>query len=78
VTLLLGLLMVTGLVFGGFILSGGNLDIILHALPFEGMMIGGGSVGAFVIANSMTVIKDSAKGRRKGHKGSSVEAAGLQ
>jgi chemotaxis protein MotA len=36
VTLLLGLLMVTGLVFGGFILSGGNLDIILYALPFEG------------------------------------------
>jgi chemotaxis protein MotA len=69
VTLLLGLLMVTGLVFGGFILSGGNLDIILHALPFEGMMIGGGSVGAFVIANSMTVIKDSAKGVVKVIKG---------
>ncbi|MEP2426596.1 MAG: motility-associated protein, partial [Tateyamaria sp.] len=39
-TLLLGLVMVFGLVFGGFMLSGGNMDIVLHALPYEGMMIG--------------------------------------
>ncbi|MGR3270007.1 flagellar motor stator protein MotA [Thalassococcus profundi] len=61
-TLLLGLVMVFGLVFGGFMLSGGNMDIVLHALPYEGMMIGGASLGAFVIANSFTVIKSSAKG----------------
>jgi len=61
-TLFLGLIMVFGLVFGGFIMSGGKMDIVLHALPFEGMMIAGGAFGAFVIANSFGVIKNSAKG----------------
>ncbi|MGJ8544651.1 MAG: flagellar motor stator protein MotA [Sulfitobacter sp.] len=61
-TLLLGLVMVFGLVFGGFMLSGGNMDIVLHALPYEGMMIGGASLGAFVIANSFEVIKSSLGG----------------
>ncbi|MCA0942280.1 flagellar motor stator protein MotA [Salipiger pacificus] len=61
-TMILGLALVFGLVFGGFILSGGKMDIVLHALPFEGMMIGGASIGAFVIANSFTVIKSAGKG----------------
>lgn len=61
-TLLIGLVMVFGLVFGGFMLSGGNMDIVLHALPYEGMMIGGASLGAFVIANSFSVVKSSAGG----------------
>ena len=61
-TLLLGLVMVFGLVFGGFMLSGGNMDIVLHALPYEGMMIGGASLGSFVIANSMGVVKSSLVG----------------
>ena len=49
VTLILGLAMVFGLVFGGFMLSGGKMDIVLYALPYEGMMIGGGAIGANVI-----------------------------
>ncbi|WP_407496411.1 flagellar motor stator protein MotA [Pseudooceanicola sp. MF1-13] len=68
-TMFLGLAMVFGLVFGGFMLSGGKMDIVLHALPFEGMMIGGASLGSFVIANSFTVIKASAKGVGKVVKG---------
>ena len=60
--LIIGLVLVFGLVFGGFTLSGGKLDIVLHALPFEGMMIIGGSIGAFVIANSFAVLKTSVKG----------------
>ncbi|WP_212522745.1 flagellar motor stator protein MotA [Actibacterium sp. MT2.3-13A] len=68
-TLFLGLIMVFGLVFGGFALSGGKLDIVLHALPFEGMMIAGGALGAFVIANSFLVIKNSIKGIGKVIKG---------
>jgi chemotaxis protein MotA len=65
----LGLAMVFGLVFGGFMLSGGKMDIVLHALPFEGMMIGGASLGSFVIANSFSVIKGAAKGVGKVVKG---------
>lgn len=69
-TLFLGLAMVFGLVFGGFMLSGGKMDIVLHALPFEGMMIGGAAIGSFVIANSFSVIKSSLKGVGKVLKGS--------
>ncbi len=61
--------MVFGLVFGGFMLSGGSMDVVLHALPFEGMMIGGASLGSFVIANSVTVIKGAAGGVLKVIKG---------
>ncbi|SEJ71000.1 chemotaxis protein MotA [Pseudooceanicola nitratireducens] len=68
-TMFLGLAMVIGLVFGGFMLSGGKMDIVLHALPFEGMMIGGASLGSFVIANSFSVIKGAAKGVGKVVKG---------
>ena len=44
-TIILGLLAVVGLVFGGFLLSGGSMDVLIHALPFEGMMIGGAALG---------------------------------
>lgn len=61
-TLVLGIVVVFGLVFGGFVLSGGKLDIVLYALPYEGMMIGGGSIGAFIIANSFGTLKASVRG----------------
>ncbi|QFT47406.1 Motility protein A [Roseivivax sp. THAF40] len=56
-------------------LSGGKMDIVLYALPYEGMMIGGAALGAFVIANSMTIVKQSAKGFLKVIKGSRWKAA---
>ncbi|EPX84049.1 flagellar motor stator protein MotA [Salipiger mucosus] len=68
-TLIIGIILVIGLVFGGFVLSGGKFDIILHALPFEGMMIGGAAIGSFVIANSIPLIKQSAAGVLKVAKG---------
>lgn len=68
-TFFLGLALVFGLVFGGFMLSGGKMDIVLYALPYEGMMIGGAAIGAFVIANSVGVIKSSAGGILKVIKG---------
>ncbi|MGR3564352.1 flagellar motor stator protein MotA [Phaeobacter sp. 22II1-1F12B] len=77
-TLFLGLALVFGLVFGGFMLSGGKMDIVLHALPFEGMMIGGAAIGAFVIANSFSVIKSSIAGILRVIKGSKWKAADYQ
>ncbi|WP_375176182.1 flagellar motor stator protein MotA [Pseudooceanicola sp.] len=68
-TLFLGLAMVFGLVFGGFMLSGGKMDIVLHALPYEGMMIGGAAIGALIISNSISVIKKAAGGVGKVIKG---------
>lgn len=55
---ILGFFVVLGMVFGGFMLAGGHFDVILRALPFELMMIGGAAVGAFLIGNSTkTVMK---------------------
>lgn len=55
---LLGMAVVMGMVFGGFMLAGGHFDVIIRALPFELMMIGGAAVGAFLIGNSgKTVMK---------------------
>ncbi|MEO0822623.1 MAG: motility-associated protein, partial [Pseudomonadota bacterium] len=48
---------VLGMVFGGYLAAGGKIGIIIAALPFELMMIGGAAVGAFLIANDMHVIK---------------------
>jgi chemotaxis protein MotA len=45
------------MVFGGYILAGGKMDIIMHSLPFEMMMIGGAATGAFVAANDFSTIK---------------------
>jgi chemotaxis protein MotA len=52
-----GLVFLFGMVFGGYIISGGKFGIILHSLPYEMMMIGGAAVGAFVMSNSMHDIK---------------------
>ena len=39
---LIGFVVVFVTVFGGYVLSGGKFDIILHALPHELMVIFGG------------------------------------
>jgi len=44
-------------VFGGYMLAGGKFGIILKALPFEFMMIGGAAVGTLVMANSIHDVK---------------------
>ncbi len=65
----IGLILVVGLVFGGYMLSGGKMDIVLHALPYEGMMVGGAAIGAFVISNSLSMILDTWKGVLRTMKG---------
>ena len=52
-----GLLVVFGMVFGGFMLSGGHFDVIIVALPFEMMMIGGAALGALIISNDVGTLK---------------------
>ncbi|MBR9808612.1 MAG: flagellar motor stator protein MotA [Alphaproteobacteria bacterium] len=55
----IGLAVTIIMVFGGYILAGGHLEIITHSLPFEMMMIGGAAIGAFLAGNDMTTIKHS-------------------
>ena len=54
---ILGLAIVIIMVFGGYLLAGGKMEIILHSLPYEMMIIGGAAVGSFIVGNPLTVIK---------------------
>lgn len=56
----IGLVITVVMVFGGYMMAGGKLDIILHSLPFEMMMIGGAATGAFVASNDFNTIKHTA------------------
>ena len=53
---IIGIVLLFALVFGSYLMSGGNLGVIMEALPHEMMTIGGAGVASFLIANSMTVI----------------------
>lgn len=58
---IVGILIVLGMVFGGYLLSGGKFAIILKALPFELMMIMGAATGAFLISNAGRAVKHTLK-----------------
>jgi chemotaxis protein MotA len=62
---IIGVVLLFGLVFGSYIMSGGNMGVILHAAPHELMAIGGAGVASFLISNSMTVIKATGGGLAK-------------
>ena len=66
---IIGVVVVFVMVFGGYTLAGGKFDIIIYALPFEMMMIGGAATGAFLVANSMHDIKHTLGGFAKVLKG---------
>ncbi len=66
---LIGIAVIFIMVFGGYILAGGKLGIILKSLPFEMMMIGGAAVGAFLISNDMAAVKHTLKDMGKVFKG---------
>jgi chemotaxis protein MotA len=44
---IIGYLVALGCIFGAYIVHGGNIGVILHALPTELMAILGGALGAF-------------------------------
>ncbi len=62
-------------IFGVYIAHGGNITVILHALPFELITILGSALGAFVANNQMKVIKSSLKGLGACFKGSKYSKA---
>jgi len=64
-----GIAIVFGMVFGGYLLAGGKMAIIVKSLPFEMIMIGGAALGAFVIANDVSGIKHTLKDVGKVFKG---------
>lgn len=56
---LIGYAVVLASVFGGFALAGGHLGALFQ--PLELLMIGGGAVGAFLVANTPKAIKATLK-----------------
>ena len=72
---IIGIVLLFALVFGSYIISGGNMGVIMHALPHEMMAIGGAGVAAFLISNSVPVIKASLGGFGKVFAGPKWKAA---
>ena len=62
---IIGIVLLFGLVFGSFLMSGGNMGVILEAAPHELMCIMGAGVASYLISNSMTTIKATGAGMGK-------------
>eukprot|EP01136_Pigoraptor_vietnamica_P040290 Opistho-1_new@12045 len=62
-------------IFGVFIAHGGNISVVLHALPFEMTTIFGAAIGAFLANNQMKVVKATMKGLGQCFKGSKFSKA---
>ena len=58
---IVGIIVVFAMVFGGYLAAGGKMAIIFKALPFELTMIGGAAVGAFLISNNASEVKQTAR-----------------
>jgi chemotaxis protein MotA len=65
----IGLVVIFVMVFGGYMLAGGKLGIILKAMPFEMVMIGGAALGTFLLSNDLVSVKQTAKDIGKVFKG---------
>ena len=66
---LVGIAVILIMVFGGYVLAGGKMGIILKSLPFEMIMIGGAAIGAFLISNDISAVKHTLKDIGKVFKG---------
>lgn len=66
---IIGIVTIFVMVFGGYLAAGGKMGIIMKSLPFEMTMIGGAAVGAFVLSNDGSTIKQTLKDVGKVFKG---------
>lgn len=58
---IIGFVLVFACTFGGYALMGGHMDVILKAAPKELLIIGGVSIGAFIISNPKSVVSGTLK-----------------
>ena len=54
---IIGYVVALGCIFGAYIVHGGNIGVILRALPTELVAILGGALGAFTVTNQPKVLK---------------------
>jgi chemotaxis protein MotA len=52
-----GIIVVFATVFGGFVIAGGHMSVIIKSAPIELLIIGGSAFGGYLIANPMKIIK---------------------
>ncbi len=71
----IGLVVLIVMVFGGFALTGGNLEPVLHAMPHEMLIIGGAAIGALLIGNSIGNLKAVGAGFGRAFKGAKFKKA---
>ena len=57
-----GALIVIVCVFGGFIMEGGKMEVLLHAFVNEVLIIAGGALGSMIIMSPKKVLLDIVKG----------------
>jgi len=55
----IGIVIALGCILGGFAAMGGHLSVIWQ--PWEFVIIGGASLGTFIVANPMSTIKDTGR-----------------
>ncbi len=72
---IVGWVLALGCIFGVYIVHGGNMGVILKALPFEMITIFGAAMGAFLANNQMKVVKASMAGLGRCFKGSKFSKA---
>ncbi|WBX82359.1 flagellar motor stator protein MotA [Sphingosinicella microcystinivorans] len=65
----IGLIVLFAMVFGGFAITGGNLEPVFHAIPHEMLIIGGAAAGSLLLGNSFVVLKQVGGGVGKIFKG---------
>jgi chemotaxis protein MotA len=68
-----GLVFLLACVFGTFIASGGNISVLMDAIPFELVSIGGAASATLLMANSMHDVKHTLGGVGKALKGSAFK-----
>lgn len=72
---IIGWVVALGCVFGVYIAHGGNIGVVMRALPFEMVAIMGAALGAFIANNQMRVLKGSVAGLISCFKGSKYTKA---
>ena len=62
---IVGIIFGLACIFGSYIVGGGSMAPIWHALPLEGTAIAGAAIGAMLTANSMPIVKATVAGLGK-------------
>ncbi len=72
---IIGWLVALGCIFGVFIVHGGNISVVMKALPFEMITIMGAAIGAMIANNQPKVMKATLRGFGACFKGSKYTKA---